>query len=280
MRRTAILFNLLLAAGLIGLAHEAPAQAPAPAPAPRQAAPPKAAPKAAPAPPAPALPAQKPYKAVAVTLHAPTRDAALDALRKELGEIVKRKDRAALAQKLVAREFFWERDFSGGFDPNKPSIDNLVAALTLEADDGSGWDALAAFVAEPSIGPLPGRPATVCAPAIPQLDEQARDQLLENTETDGVEWSYPRAAGLQVRGAPQANAPVIETLGLNLVRVLGYEDKDIDADPVRNAWARVATPSGKAGFVAPNTLVSPYTDRICYVKEGTWRIGGYIGGGD
>ena len=276
MRRTPILFNLMLAAGLIGLAPEAPAQAPAPAPAPRQ------TPKAAPSPPAPALPAQKPYKAVAVTLPAPTRDAALDALRKELADIVKRKDRAALAQKVVAREFFWERDFSGSFDPKKPSIDNLVAALTLDADDGSGWDMLAAFVAEPSIGPLPGRPATVCAPAIPQLDEQARDALLDSTATDGVEWNYPRAAGLQVRGAPQANAPVIETLGLNLVRVLGFEDKDGDADPVRNAWARVATPSGKSGFVAPNALVSPYTDRICYVKEGAapWRIGGYIGGGD
>jgi hypothetical protein len=277
MRRTPLLFNLMLAVGLMGLAPATLAQTPAPAPAPRQ-----AAPKAAPAPPAPALPAQKPYKAVAVTLPASTRDATLDALRKELGDIVKRKDRAALAQKIVAREFFWERDFSGAFDPKKPSIDNLIAALTLDADDGSGWDALAAFVAEPSIGPLPGRPATVCAPAIPQLDEQARDALLESTATDGVEWNYPRAAGLQVRGAPQQNAAVVETLGLNLVRVLGFEDKDGDADPARNAWARVATPSGKAGFVAPNSLVSPYTDRICYVKEGTgpWRIGGYIGGGD
>jgi hypothetical protein len=135
-------------------------------------------------------------------------------------------------------------------------------------------------VAEPSIGPLPGRPATVCAPAIPQFDEKARDQLLESTATDGVEWNYPRAAGLQVRAAPQPNAAVIETLGLALVRVLGFEDKEGDADPVRNAWARVATP--EAGFVAPNALVSPYSDRLCYVKEGTgpWRIGGYIGGGD
>ena len=239
------------------------------------------APAPAPAPP-PALPAQKPYKTVAVTISAMPRDAAFEALRKELGDIAKRKDRAALAQRIVLRDFFWERDFSGGFDPKRPNIDNLAAALTLEADDGSGWEALAAFAAETSAGPLPGRPSIVCAPAIPQFDEEARDRLIETTQSDGLEWNYPRTAGLQVRAAPQANAAVVETLGLNLVRVLGFEDKDGDTDPVRNAWARVATPGGKTGFVAPNSLLSPYADRLCYAKEGTgpWRISGYVGGGD
>jgi hypothetical protein len=235
-----------------------------------------------PAPAAPAAPAQTPYKAVPVTISAMPRDAAFEALRKELADIAKRKDRAALAQRVVPREFFWERDFSGAFDPKRPNIDNLAAALTLEADDGSGWDALAAFAAETSAGPLPGRPSIVCAPAIPQFDEEARDRLVETTRSDGLEWNYPRAAGLQVRAAPQANAPVVETLGLNLVRVLGFEEKDGDADPVRNAWARVATPGGKTGFVAPNSLLSPYADRLCYAKEGAgpWRIAGYVGGGD
>jgi hypothetical protein len=85
-----------------------------------------------------------------------------------------------------------------------------------------------------------------------------------------------------VRAAPQANAAVVETLGLHFVRVLGFEDKDGDTDPVRNAWARVATPGGKTGFTAPNALVSSYADRLCYGKEGggPWRIVGYVGGGD
>jgi len=219
---------------------------------------------------------------VAVTVPTVPRDQSLDILRKELADIAKRKDRAALAQRVVARDFFWERDFSGSFDAARPSIENLTAALALEADDGSGWDALATFVAETSAGPLPGRPSIVCAPAIPQFDEEARDKLIETTQSDGPEWNYPRAAGLQVRAAPKPNAPVIESLGLHFVRVLGFEDKDGDTDPVRNAWARVATPSGKTGFAAPNSLVSPYADRLCYGKEGTgpWRIVGYVGGGD
>jgi len=36
-------------------------------------------------------------------------DASFDAFRKELAEIVKKKDRAALAGKVVAKGFFWQR---------------------------------------------------------------------------------------------------------------------------------------------------------------------------
>lgn len=227
-----------------------------------------------------AQPAQKPYKVIAVTLPGVARDAGLDSLRKELGDIAKRKDRNALAGR-IAKDFFWERDFGGNFEAAKPGIDNLTAALGLDADDGSGWDALANFAAEPSAGPLPGRPNAICAPANPEFDEQARGQLVEDTQTDGIEWAYPRAAGLQVRAAPQPNAAVVETVGLHFVHVLGFEGKQTDADPIRVAWARIATPSGKVGFVAPNSVVSPYADRLCFTKEGTaWRIGGYVGGGD
>jgi hypothetical protein len=231
--------------------------------------------------PAPAV-APKPYKTVAVTLPAAARDAALDNLRKELGEIAKRKDRAALASRIMPKDFFWERDFSGSFDSNKPSIDNLIAALSLDDDDRSGWESLATFAAETSAGPLPGRPTVICTPATPQIDEAARDKLIDDTQTDGIEWAYPRAAGLPVRATPDANAAVIETLGLHLIHVLGFEDKNSESDPIRTAWARVATPAGKTGFVVPGSLVSPYTDRLCFAKDaaGAWRIAGYVGGGD
>jgi hypothetical protein len=273
MRR--LILTSLLAGAVAVVAVEPILAQTQPPPAPRPAAP--ARPQAA-----PALPAQKPYKTVAVTIPNVPRDATFDAFRKELADITKRRDRAALAQRIVAKDFFWERDFSGSFDPGKSSLDNLTAALMLDADDASGWDVLAAFAAETSAGLLPGRAPIICAPAIPQFNEAARGELIESTQSDGLEWNYPRAAGLQVRAAPQASAAVIETLGLNFVRVLGFEEKDSDTDPARNAWARVAAPSGKAGYVAPNSLVSSYADRLCYAKEGSgpWRIVGYVGGGD
>jgi hypothetical protein len=273
MRR--LILTSLLAGALLAVAVEPiPAQTQAP-PAPRTPAP--ARPQAA-----PALPAQKAYKTVPVTIAASPRDPSFDAFRKDLAEIAKRRDRTALGQRVVAKDFFWERDFSGGFDPARSSLDNLTTALMLDADDGSGWEVLAGFAAETSAGPLPGRAPIICGPAIPQFNEEARGELIDSTQSDGLEWNYPRAAGLQVRAAPQANAAVIDTLGLNFVRVLGFEEKDSDTDPARNSWARVATPSGKAGFVAPNSLMSSYADRLCYAKEGSgpWRIVGYVGGGD
>ena len=223
----------------------------------------------------------KPYKPVPITIPNAPRDAGVDALRKELAEIAKRKDRAALAGR-IAKDFFWERDVGGNFDPKNPPIDNLTAALGLDADDGSGWDALSGFATESSLGPLPGRATAICAPAEPEFDDAARTQLIDESQTDGVEWTYPRAAGLQVHAAPQPNAAVIETLGLNFVHVLGFEGEQTGADPIRISWARVATPSGKTGFVAPNSLLSPYADRLCFTKDvgGAGRIGGYVGGGD
>ncbi len=47
-----------------------------------------------------------PYKPVPITLPAAMNDPTFDAFRKELTEIARKKDRAALAQ-LVAATFFW-----------------------------------------------------------------------------------------------------------------------------------------------------------------------------
>jgi hypothetical protein len=74
-----------------------------------------------------------------------------------------------------------------------------------------------------------------------------------------------------VRAAPRNNAVVIDTLGLALVRVLGYLAKDHEPDTLRAAWARVATPAGTIGLVAPGTLMSLTPERLCYGKDGFGR---------
>src|SRR5262245_38314721 len=83
--------------------------------------------------------APQPYKVVPVEPAKPVADPSLDVFRKELGDIAKRKDRAALARLIVYRGLFWEGDEKSA-DPRKSGIDNLAAALGLDAKDGSGWD--------------------------------------------------------------------------------------------------------------------------------------------
>jgi len=220
-------------------------------------------------------PAPKPYAVVPVTPAKPVADASLDAFRKELGDIAKRKDRAALARLIVYRGFFWEGDEKNA-DPRKSGIDNLAVALGLDAKDGSGWDTLAELAAEPNAGPDADRKRVFCAPASPGIDDQAFDDLLDKTQSDASEWGYPASAGTEVREKADSAAPVVETLGLHAVRLL--ED---DAGAANADWVRVVAPSGKVGFAAAKAILSLDVDQICYIKEATgWRIAGIVGGGE
>ena len=217
-------------------------------------------------------PDYKPYKPVEVTLPAAAADKSLEPFRKQLAAIAQRKDRAAFAR-LVAKDFFWEGDLGGMFDPKKSGADNLAAALRLGDADGRGWAMLFVLAAEPTLGPATEHPHARCAPAQPNYDDADLAALTDATNTDVVDWSYPRTPGLQVRNAAGADGSMIETLGLHLVRVLGGAD--------RNGWVRVATPGGRTGFVAPGSLLSPLADRLCFGKEASgWRVVGYVGAGN
>src|SRR5580704_16133384 len=82
------------------------APADAQAPRPGQAPPPPA--QRGPAPPPPQAQRSappKPYKAVPVTLAAPSNDPSFEAFRKQLADIANRKDRAALTRVVVANNF-------------------------------------------------------------------------------------------------------------------------------------------------------------------------------
>jgi hypothetical protein len=87
--------------------------------------------------------APQPYKAVTVKLPPFLNDPSLDAFRKDVAAVAKRRDRNALAGMVVAKGFFWDRDDGKGADDSKSGIDNLAAAFELNASDGAGWDALA-----------------------------------------------------------------------------------------------------------------------------------------
>ena len=84
----------------------------------------------------------------------PFNDPSFAAFRKNLADIAERKDRAALAKLIVAQGFFWMQDKDLA-DKSKPGIDNLAKAIDLDAKDGSGWDVMANYAAEPTAAELP-----------------------------------------------------------------------------------------------------------------------------
>jgi hypothetical protein len=215
-----------------------------------------------------------PYKAVAVTLPPRQNDASLEAFRKELGDIAKKKDRAALAGKIVAKGFFWQREDTNDADPKKSGIDNLAAALGLDAPDGSGWQAIENYAAEPSAAPMPDMKGVLCSPAAPSFDEAEMEKVAQSTRTDPADWAYPTASGLEIRAKAEAGAAVVEKLGMVMVRILP-EETDASGD-----WLKVVAPSGKVGFAPANALAPFGADQICYQKDGGgWKIVGYVGAG-
>jgi hypothetical protein len=224
----------------------------------------------------PAVAPIKPYKPLAVTLPGPVNDPSFEAFRKQLGDIATRKDRAALAKLIVTQGFFVEGADGNKLDKKKSAIDNLAAALGgFAGRDASGWEALSAAAADPTLEPLPDRKGVSCGPAGPTMDEQAFEALTKETGTEAGDWGFPVAPNLEVRSAAQPTAPVIEKLGMNLVRVLP------DSPPQANAqqaptFARVVTPAGKTGFVAIDGISPIGFDQLCYVKDASgWKITGY-----
>ncbi|HXX09179.1 MAG TPA: hypothetical protein VEJ43_14055 [Pseudolabrys sp.] len=223
----------------------------------------------------PQPPSAAPYKTVAVSPPQPVNDPTFSALLKQIGEAAQRKDRAALAKLVVGQGFFWDRENGDRADKRKSGAENLAAALGLNNKDGAGWDMLASFADDPTGSPSPQHKGAMCAPADPAFDGKAFNDLLKATSTDVSDWGYPVSPDVDVRSAPQANAPVVDKLGLAFVRITP------EGGPNVPSFLRIVTPAGKSGFVSVDSIAPIGSDQICYVKDASgWKIGGYIGGGD
>jgi hypothetical protein len=238
----------------------------------QQPAQPKAPPQAAPAQPAPP---PGPYKPVTITLPPALNDPSFDAFRKQLGEAAQKKDRAALGR-LVTANFFWVPEDTDLADKKKSPIDNLAKAMLLDGANAVGWDALAAFAAETTAMADPQRNGVFCAPAEPAFDERAADELANVTQTDAADWAFPVRDGIEVRTTPKKDAPVVDKLGLYLVRVL---TDDSPANAVMATFIKVMLPSGTAGYVPVETVLPIGGEQLCYSKDAAgWKIAGFLGG--
>jgi hypothetical protein len=263
-----------------------PAQLPPVGGVPAASPPASAAPQAAPKPAQPAQPAlpqqqaqqpapPKPYAIVTVKPPAPFNDPGFASFRQQLADIAKRKDRAALQKLVVTQGFFWEGETGDKINKRKSSFDNFATAIGLNDKDGAGWEIVATAAAEPTLEPAEDRKGVMCGPASPQIDDAAFETLVKATGTDGDEWGFPRAAGLEVRAEARSGTPIIEKLGMHLVRVIP-EDNNATQPP---EMLRVVTPVGKTGYVAMDELLPAVFDQMCYVKDAAgWKITGYVGG--
>ncbi len=217
----------------------------------------------------------KPYAPIAVTLPKPYADAGFEAFRKQLAAIAAKKDRAALAR-LVTGDFFWITERGDKANKKKPGIDNLAAAIGLDAEGAPGWELLTEAADETTAEPFPNHKGVMCAPATPVFDAKALQQLVKRTGTTPDDWGYTGKPGVEVHDAGSATAPVIERLGMFVVRVLSDPPAPGAKPP---EFLRILTPAGKVGFVAFDAVSPLFDEQLCYRNDaGAWKIAGYGGG--
>ena len=223
----------------------------------------------------PPVAAPAPYTALAVAPPKSSEDASLAAFRKELMAVAQKKDRAALSKHVIVQGFFWLKE-SGNAAGKKTGIEALATALSLAAKDGSGWETLSAFAEDDTAAAYPDRPNTVCSPAGPQFNPADLEKLAETTKTDVGDWGFTSTDGVEVRATAAQNAPVIEKLGMQFVRVMPDTAPNASQD-----FMRIVAPSGKVGFVPAEAINPLGSDQLCYGKDasGAWKIVGMIGGG-
>ena len=172
------------------------------------------------------------------------------------------------------RDFFWLKE-DGNAAGKKTGIEALATALSLAAKDGSGWETLGELVSDETAAPYPDRPNTVCSPSGPQFKVEDLEKLVETTKTDIGDWGFTAQENIEVKASAQANAPVVDKIGMIFVRVM--------PDTAPNAsqeYMRIVTPAGKVGFVAAEAINPLGSDQLCYGKDatGAWKIVGMIGG--
>jgi hypothetical protein len=215
-----------------------------------------------------------PYKPVPITLPTGLNDPSFDAFRSQLAQIAKKKDRAALAR-IVAANFFWIPEATDLADKTKPAIENVARALGLDSADAFGWDSLLAYAEIKTAMADPQHKGVFCGPAEPGYDDNAAAELATATHTIASDWMYPTRDGVEVRSAANRDAPLIERLGLHLVRVLPDDSTGV----LSGVFHKVMTPAGKVGFVAIDALRDISEEQLCYIKEGgSWKIAGFYGG--
>jgi hypothetical protein len=225
--------------------------------------------------PPPAAPV-KPYKPVSIALPTPNDDPSFAAFRKQLVEIAQHKDQAALAKLVVLQGFFWMQDKDLA-DKRKSGFANLAKAINLDAKDDSGWAAVAGYANDPTATALSDRQGVICGPADPTIDPKTFQSLVQSTQTQPPDWGWPTKEGVEVRSAGKPDAPVVEKLGLYLVRVL--PDSAPGDNPDQPQFLHIALPSGKTGFVPEEALSGLGGDAMCYSKgPGGWMIAGFFGG--
>ncbi|WIY52428.1 hypothetical protein O9Z70_13310 [Devosia sp. YIM 151766] len=225
-----------------------------------------------------------PYERILLEFVSPPPPPGLTGFTSELADIATGRDAQRL-EPFLARDFFWERDYGGGFEQAALALDNFKAALSLDATKTSRsfvakrWNDLDRLLRENTFMAHPERAGVYCTRADPAfIDPVLAETVARATESQyDIDWIYVRNRQ-DVRNIPDAAAPVIAQLENEAAQIAGWTFLQEEDD---SFWYEVALPTGARGYLMDAQVENWLDHRICFDQtEQGWQIAGYQGGGD
>jgi hypothetical protein len=229
------------------------------------------------------------YPAIKVELTALyTPDAPFEKMRKELADVVTKKDVQALYS-LVGPSFVWlsSGGVSGQYDFGRDALHNFKVVFGLREHgkdtdlptvDDSVWESLAAFTNDRTY--YAAGDTLICGPTAATIAdeagfERARQRIAAD---DSTEWFFvmtdtPATATPAGTGAPVGRAA--GKTALPVVKVHPPVPEGQSGPPVTHL--QILLPAGKAGWIPISAARPIVSDRLCYsaTQSGDWKISAF-----
>lgn len=231
-----------------------------------------------------------PYPEVRVEVQAETKaEPALDAMRKQLADAIKRRN-AGLLYEFVGPTFFWNinGEPSEQFDKNRDAMHNFKVAFGFrqfghDADSRNPedqlWELLEDITSGAALFQMEGNPGVLCGPLTAEpVDGDVMDQAIERIESEDEdsEWVYSLGA-ITLTEKPGGGGAVETVSKLAMPIAATYPPSQALGNNPLPTHFQLLLPSGNTGWVDVKAVQPLAVDKLCYGKgaDGAWKIVGY-----
>jgi hypothetical protein len=231
-----------------------------------------------------------PYPEVRVAVPAEAKaEPALDAMRKQLADAIKRRN-VGLLYELIGPTFFWNANGepSEQFDKTRDASHNFKVAFGFrqfghdsdnQNPENQLWETLDDTASGSALFRMEGNPGVLCGPASAEpVSDEAMDkaiELIENGDEDS-EWVY--SLGEITLTDKPGNGGAVETVSRLAMPIAATHPptKPLGNNPLPTHF-QLLLPSGKTGWVDVDAVQPLAVDKLCYGKgaDGAWKIVGY-----
>jgi len=231
-----------------------------------------------------------PYPEVRVELPTAAKpEPALEALRKELADAIKRRN-AGLLYELVGPTFFWtdRGEASAQFDRNRDALHNFKVAFGFrpygrDSDSTNPedqlWETLDDIASGPALVAMRGRAEVLCGPAAAEpVDGKAVERANEKVEDGGEDFEWVYSLGEITLTEEPGHGGAVATVAKLAMPVAATHPptQALGNNPLPTHF-QLLLPSGKTGWVDVKSVQPLAVDKLCYGKgpDGAWKIVGY-----